>query len=183
MVIFSILVLFAGLSTAASVSIDSYTKSCTKCAFDAGGKMNNVCWEEIQDGAKTSLGIAYPAMSFQYTLGDGCQALDQCVNALTTCKSLYTSGNDLQDCNSGDLVHCFIKADLCAEAANKMCTQGKGANESGLTDLISNMTSPNNDPSADNVIVMGEDDPPWLCMSAPFIMGFLIMGAFFATRR
>jgi hypothetical protein len=189
-ILFSILVLFAGISSASTVSVDSFTKSCNTCSFDSSGKMDKACWEEIQDGAKVDLAVAYPGMSFKYQWGGGCKPLDQCIAALQSCNSLQTSGSDRTDCSQGNVIVCFKMADACAEAANKICSEGKDEDESGLNDIIKNMTTTKNDTSQgepeDDVIVVSEDDP-WGdligCLLGFSVIGFGALGAAFFSRN
>jgi len=136
---------FAGIASAATVSVDSYKKSCSSCSFDSSGKMDGECWQGIQDGAQLDLAIAYPGMSYQYQWGNGCTPLDQCVAALQSCKALHTSGNDETDCTTNRLMNCFASADACAEAANQICSEGKSEEESGIKDVIKNMTTKSNE--------------------------------------
>lgn len=184
--------LFAGVCSASTVSIDSFKKSCNTCTFDAQGKMDKKCWEDIQESAKTSLGLAYPAMSFQYTLGGGCEALDKCISALQSCKAMYTTGNDKTDCTQGDLITCFKQADACADAANKVCTEGKSEEEAGLKDVIKNMTTKMNVTTTENET---KEEPPteevevdpwdffWDCVAPKFIIAFGLLGTLFYSRR
>jgi hypothetical protein len=174
-----------GVVSAATVSIDSYSKSCTQCTFDANGKMDQKCWQEIQDGAKTDLALAYPSMSFQYQFGGGCAPLDQCVAALQTCKSLHTSGNDQTDCYHNRLTHCFRSADKCAEAANKICAEGKSEEESGIKDVIEDMTSKEDkDEEEEEVPDMEDQVDFWLdCLFPGFILLSVLVGGVFSNRK
>lgn len=180
---------FSAIASAATVSADSFTKSCNTCSFDSSGKMDKKCWEDIQDGAKTNLALAYPSMSFKYQFGGGCAALDQCIAALQSCKALRTSGNDRSDCYQGDVMVCFKMADSCAEAANKVCTEDKSEEESGLKDTLKNMTTKPGEKKDEEddggiVVVDAEDNPfAWLCMEPAFILAFAFAGAFFYRRR
>ena len=184
--------LFAGVSAAASVSYDSYIKSCNECGFDANGKMDKGCWEAIQGDATAGLGIAYPVMSFKYTFGGGCAPLDQCAAALSACKQARTSGNDARDCGQNLLAYCFRQADACAEAANKICAEGKSEEESGIKDVLSNMTAKKNETTEGNEeVVLPEEKgnnffDDWVnlaCGGPDFIMVFALAGALFYSRK
>jgi hypothetical protein len=174
---------FAGVASAATVSMDSYRKSCTTCSFDSNGKMDQKCWEEIQDGAKVDLAVAYPGMSFKYQWGDGCKPLDQCIAALQSCKALHTSGNDQTDCVHNRLTYCFKSADACAEAANKICSEGKSEDESGIKDIIGNMTTKENytEPDVPEPEIREEDIMN--CVFGFLIIGFSMVGAAFYCRK
>lgn len=187
-VLMMVCLVLTGTVSAATVSIDSYQKSCTQCSFDANGKMDPLCWQGIQDNAKTDLALAYPAMSFQYQFGGGCAPLDQCVSALQACRSMRTTGNDDLDCKGNTLTYCFTSADACAEAANQICAEGKSEEESGITDVLANMTTQKNDsgfPTEKTDFEKEkevEDFLGMLCLEPAFIMGAVLVGALFCRR-
>jgi hypothetical protein len=116
-----ILVCLISLSSAATCAEKSYSISCQKCTFDSNGKMDQTCYSGYQESGKLCLFAAYPLESIAYTNGE-CPAIDTCVDRLQTCKAFYASGNDSLDCESGQIDHCFTKADACVAAAVKNCT-------------------------------------------------------------
>jgi hypothetical protein len=145
--------------------------------------MDEKCWQEVQDGAKVDLALAYPTMSFKHQWGGGCPQLDQCISALQTCKSLYTSGNDQTDCYHNRLTHCFRAADACAEAADKVCSEGKSEEEAGLKDAIKNMTTKENITEKEEVDDVVIDEGHILdCLFPDFILLSALAGALFYRR-
>jgi len=150
-----ILVVFAalflsGLSFAATCSYDAFIQSCTQCPFDAYGKMNETCSDSFQTDAKTCLGKEYPIMSTKYLFGQ-CPQIDECVTKLTACKDANRQGSNKDECSSQASKNCFVMADKCAEAANKICSEGKTEEEAGWNNVGTGISPPNQTENITNV--------------------------------
>ncbi len=110
----------ASLTFAATCASKAYGASCAKCGFDKEGRMNQECFQAEQAGGVTCLFAAYPLESISYQSGD-CPAVDVCKERLETCKAVYSSGNDKEDCDFGSINRCFRSADSCVAYAVKNC--------------------------------------------------------------
>ena len=144
----------SGLAFATTCAYDSFVQSCAKCSFDSNGKMDEACSDSYQTSAKTCLGTDYPIMSAKYMMGS-CPQIDECVSKLTACKEANRQGSNKEECSNLGSKNCFVRADLCAEAANKICSEGKTEEEAGWNNLdnatapeqpiqnITNITQPN----------------------------------------
>ncbi len=117
----AVLVVLSSISFAETCAEKSYSVSCNKCTFDVYGKMDQTCYQKYQSSGKACLFGAYPIESAEYVAG-ACPAVDVCINRLTDCKAIYTSGNDKQDCYAENIDHCFIRADNCVALAVKNCS-------------------------------------------------------------
>lgn len=115
-------ILLISVSFAATCAQKSYTTSCSKCSFDQNGKMDQSCYEKYQGSGQACLFAAYPLESMAYTSGN-CPAIDACIERLQTCKAMYSSGNDLSDCATGDITNCFVQGDRCVAMAVKNCNE------------------------------------------------------------
>jgi hypothetical protein len=140
-----ILVVFAalflsGLSFAATCSYDAFIQSCAQCPFDAYGKMNETCSDSFQTDAKTCLGKEYPIMSGKYLFGQ-CPQIDECVSKLTACKDANRPGSNKDECSNQGSKNCFVMADQCAVAANKICSEGKTEEEAGWNQVGTGINS------------------------------------------
>jgi hypothetical protein len=127
-------------------------------------------------------------MSFKYQWGDGCKPLDQCIAALQSCKALYTSGNDQTDCTTNGLMGCFRSADACAAAANLICSEGKSEEESGIKDVLNNMTTKKNESGYKEPEKLSPGEEAQLneflnCIFGFVIIGFSMVGAMFYARK
>ncbi len=111
-----------GIGYAATCASKSYSTSCSKCTFDADGKMDKECYEKYQGSGVACLFTAYPVESIKYKMGS-CPAIDTCRDRLETCKAIYSSGNDILDCEAGSLDNCFVQSDVCVAMAVKNCDE------------------------------------------------------------
>jgi len=144
------LVFISGISFATTCSYDAFIQSCAKCSFDANGKMDGACSDSYQTSAKTCLGTDFPVMSTKYMFGS-CPQIDECVSRLTACKEANRQGSNRQECSNLGSQNCFAKADMCAEAANQICAEGKNESEvgwdnegyAGYPEPAQNITQPN----------------------------------------
>jgi hypothetical protein len=96
--------------------------------------MDKACWKSYEDDGKSALALAYPIMSGKYAFGS-CPQMDTCISRLSACKAAATSGSDLKDCSSTAVNNCFMMGDVCIEAANKVCAEGKTEDEAGFNNI------------------------------------------------
>ena len=118
-IVLLILIPFAAAATCAE---KSYLSSCSGCKFDSYGKMDKSCYDGYQGRGVACLFAAYPMESIEYKAG-ACPGIDICVDRLSTCKALYSSGNDHTDCATGDIDNCFRQGDICVAEATKDCSK------------------------------------------------------------
>lgn len=174
-----ILLMIIGIS-AAGCALESFTKACNECSFDANGKMDKTCWEAIQKQGETCLATTYPSMSLKYAFGS-CDQMDICASRLSACKEATKSGSDARDCNSQAMINCFIIADKCAEAANQVCSEGKTEEEAGFNNITieENTTLENEtDEKNETEITDEEEVEDFICSG----MLFLMLGMLFLKK-
>jgi hypothetical protein len=121
LVLTAVLILI-GASYAASCSSRSYSEACSRCSFDAGGKMDPECRSNSEGDAKSCLVITYPKTSAAYNDGK-CPEVDRCVADLEICKTTKSSGSDKTDCSNNDYKACFLQADDCVKYAAQKCAK------------------------------------------------------------
>ncbi len=78
------------------------------------------CYHSYQDRGKACLFGARPLESAEHAAGS-CPAIDVCIERLQTCKALYSSGSDAEDCSTGDIHNCFVQGGICVATAVKNC--------------------------------------------------------------
>ena len=109
-------------------------RACSECDFDANGKMDPDCYNNIKSNAITCYAVTYPIAYKNYTEGK-CPGIDTCVSNWDSCVNSYKSGNDSEDCKNAFMGACYVNADFCVESAARRC-QGLPQVECPLIDLL-----------------------------------------------
>ncbi len=174
-----VIVALSAISFAGTCAIDAFTKSCNECPFDESGKMDKECYEAIQDAGTTCLATTYPMMSMKYAIGS-CPQMDECVSRLSTCKELFKTGSDARDCNDIAMIECFKTADRCAEASNRVCSEGKTEDEAGFNNVSAGGTIPDKPVEEENRPPRPGESPLWdfVCGDAFMFVGLLMIVIF-----
>lgn len=98
----------------------AYLNACKQCPFDASGKMEGKCYDNIQGSGISCVSAAHPKAAAMYALGQ-CKAVDTCIQRLEACKGKMSVGNDKKDCAGYVVSSCFSEADDCMASAERSC--------------------------------------------------------------
>lgn len=129
MLVLALFALLVGSSFAGCAS-DAYRNTCVRCHFDDHGKVNRTCSSNYKNSGIACTSATYPIMSAKYAAGQ-CPQVDACAAQLQACVAQKATGDDLEDCATGDVSSCYFAADTCSENAARACgefvPQGTGS--------------------------------------------------------
>ena len=109
----------------ASCATESFRNACKYCSFDEEGRVDKDCQGSYESKGKTCTIKAYPKATAKYLsgylIGDGCPALEACVNKLKSCTSISCPDKAKQNCVNPVCLSCYHEADRCAYRASEDC--------------------------------------------------------------
>jgi len=106
-------------------ALKSFDDACSNCGFDGEGRIDKACQDGFQSSGRNCVIKAYPRAAAKYLTGflagDGCPALEKCIDMLKMCDKTVCLGKARDDCQSPVCRNCYAQADRCAFMASKDC--------------------------------------------------------------